>query len=81
MPTSTQTHCVKSVRIWSFSGPYFSALGLNKEPEKLQITDIFYAVTVKLLFGRDNLVKVQRAVYIPKYLTKFTLMKFDEIKL
>ena len=24
-------HCVKSVRIWSFSGPYFSAFGLNTE--------------------------------------------------
>ena len=23
--------CVESVRIWSFSGPYFSALGMNKE--------------------------------------------------
>ena len=22
-------HCVKSVRIWSFSGLYFSAFGLN----------------------------------------------------
>ena len=24
-------HCVKSVNIWSFSGPYFQALGLNTE--------------------------------------------------
>ena len=24
-------HCVKSVRIRSYSGPYFSALGLNTE--------------------------------------------------
>ena len=24
-------HCVKSVRIWSYSGPYFPALGLNTE--------------------------------------------------
>ena len=24
-------HCVKSVRIWSFSGPYFPAFGLNTE--------------------------------------------------
>ena len=24
-------HYVKSVRIWSFSGPYFPALGLNTE--------------------------------------------------
>ena len=24
-------HCMKSVRIWSYSGPYFSAFGLNTE--------------------------------------------------
>ena len=24
-------HCVKSVRIWSYSGPYFAAFGLNTE--------------------------------------------------
>ena len=24
-------HCVKSVRIWSFSGPYFPEFGLNTE--------------------------------------------------
>ena len=25
------THCVKSVQIWSFSGPYFPVFGLNTE--------------------------------------------------
>ena len=32
-------HCVKSVRIWSYSGPYFPALGLNTEryPVSLRI--------------------------------------------
>ena len=25
------SHCVKSVRIWSFSGPHFSTFGLNTE--------------------------------------------------
>ena len=24
-------HCVKTVHIWSFSGPYFLAFGLNME--------------------------------------------------
>ena len=24
-------HCVRSVRIWSFSGPYFPAFGLNTD--------------------------------------------------
>ena len=28
---SADDYCVKSVRIWSFSGPYFSAFGLNAE--------------------------------------------------
>ena len=26
-----QNHCLKSVRIWSFFGPYFPAFGLNTE--------------------------------------------------
>ena len=26
-------HCVKSVRIWSFSSPYFPAFGLNTDQE------------------------------------------------
>ena len=31
-PLSTnELHCVKSVRIWSFSGLYFPAFGLNTE--------------------------------------------------
>ena len=25
------SYCVKSVRIWSYSGPYFPAFGLNTE--------------------------------------------------
>ena len=25
------THCMKSVRIWSYSGPHFSTFGLNTE--------------------------------------------------
>ena len=27
----TDLHCVKSVRSWSYSGPYFSEFGLNTE--------------------------------------------------
>ena len=27
----TRAHCVKNVRIWSYSGPYFPAFGLNTE--------------------------------------------------
>ena len=48
-------YCVKSVRIWSFSGPYFPAFGLNKEryipsecgkirSRKTTNTHIFHAV-------------------------------------
>ena len=28
---STCSYCLKSVRIWNHSGPYFSAFGLNTE--------------------------------------------------
>ena len=53
-------HCVKSVRIWSYSGPYFPAFELNTERYSLSLhiqsewgkiwtritlnTDTFYAV-------------------------------------
>ena len=30
-------HCIKSVRIWSFSGPYFPAFGLNTEIYKVNL--------------------------------------------
>ena len=29
------THCVKSVRIWSYSGPFFPAFELNTETYKV----------------------------------------------
>ena len=32
---SNQLHCVKSVRIRSFSGPYFPAFGLNTERKSI----------------------------------------------
>ena len=31
MTGGTLLHCVKSVRIWIFSGPYFSAFQMNTE--------------------------------------------------
>ena len=59
-------HCVKSVRIRSYSGPHFSAFRLNMEKfgvslriqsecGKMQITispntDIFYAVDISVIF-------------------------------
>ena len=51
--TMTRTqNCVKSVRLWSFSGPYFPAFSLKTErygvkyggkhgPEKLRIRTLF----------------------------------------
>ena len=32
-------HCVKSVRIWSYSGPHFSAFGLNSE--RYEVLSVF----------------------------------------
>ena len=34
---SNQLHCVKSVRIRSFSGPYFPAFGLNTERKSIYV--------------------------------------------
>ena len=48
-------HCVKSVRIRSFFGPYFPALGLNTnegkyEPEKIQTWILFAHFILRRLF-------------------------------
>ena len=43
----TYIHWLKSVQIWSFSGPYFSEFGMNTEkygPEKTPYLDPFHAV-------------------------------------
>ena len=50
-PFITHIHCLKSIHIWRFSGPYFTAFGLNMErfsrnagkygPEKLRIRTLF----------------------------------------
>ena len=43
-------HCVKSVRIWSFSGPYFPAF----RPEKLQIRTLFRQCSFNDLMIQDK---------------------------
>ena len=63
----TVKHCVKSVRIWSYCGPYFPAFVLNTERCRVSVriqsecwkirtrtnpnTDTFYAVKVKIKRG------------------------------
>ena len=37
----TDVHCVKSVRIWSFSGRYFLRIWAEYGPEKLRIRTLF----------------------------------------
>ena len=34
-------HCVKSVRIWSYSGPYFPAFGLTTERYNTELLSLF----------------------------------------
>ena len=61
---SADDYCVKSVRIWSFSGPYFSAFGLTVSlriqseygkvrTRKTPNTDTFHAVIKKGLLLKD----------------------------
>ena len=54
-------HCMKSVRILSFSGPHFPAFVLNIQSEYRKIrtrktpnTDTFYAVINIMLFTNKN---------------------------
>ena len=46
--TNTYSHCVKSVQIRSFSGPYFPVFGMNTGkygPEKTPYLDTFHTVS------------------------------------
>ena len=46
------SHWVKSVSIWSFSGPYFSALGLN--------TEIYFVnLRIQSVCGKTRTIKIQ----------------------
>ena len=68
-------YCVKTVRIWSFSGPYFLAFGLNTErysylsvfnlnagkyrPEKLRIRTLFTQCINQFLVKISNLFNIR----------------------
>ena len=39
-------HCMKSVLIWSYSGPYFAAFGLNMERYSIFLCISTYSVSV-----------------------------------
>ena len=36
-----ESHCVKSVRVWSFSSPYFPTFGLNTERYEISILSVY----------------------------------------
>ena len=59
--TTNATHCVKSVRIWSYSDPHFPALWLNiySECGKMRTrttpnTDTFHVVTVTNIINKQT---------------------------
>ena len=68
MDTKTVDHCVKSVRIMSYSGPHFPAFGLNTEryfvtpysvlmrentDQNISEYGLFYAVPLLIIFAED----------------------------
>ena len=75
------THCMKNVRVWSFSGPYFPAFGLNTErygiflriqtecskiwTRKTPNADAFQAATSSLNFSLTNELSLQVVKLIP----------------
>ena len=42
-------HCVKSVRIWSYCGPYFPAFGQNTGPKNTEYGHFFRSVCDSLM--------------------------------
>ena len=57
-------HCVKSVQIRSFSGPYFRAFG----PEKTPYLDTFHAVIAQHNFDPTSLKKGGVCIYYKKHI-------------
>ena len=52
-----KSHCVKSVKIRSYSGPYFPAFSPNVGkygPEITPYLDTFHAVSIGILFNKEN---------------------------
>ena len=50
----TDLHCVKSVRIWSFSGPHFPAFGLNTERTKYEEMRYFVSLRIQSECGKTR---------------------------
>ena len=57
-------HCVKSVQIWSFFGPYFRAFG----PAKTPYLDTFHAVIAQHNFDTTSLKKGGVCIYYKKHI-------------
>ena len=60
------THCVKSVQMRSFSGPYFPAFGLNSNQKKHRIWT---------LFTQCQLYSLGKEILILKYIS--TVFQFN----
>ena len=66
-PVLGTMHCVKSVRIRSFSGPYFAAFGLN--------TDTFHAVMIAPMMGEPAF----SCRLLPVYFLKLELLLYQTL--
>ena len=44
-------HCVKSVRIRKFSGPYFLAFGLNTDQKNVEYEHVSHSVSYMIFFS------------------------------
>ena len=53
-------HCVKSVRIQSFSGPYYPAFGLNEKTERERKSDTV-SFRIQSKFGKIRTRKTSNA--------------------
>ena len=52
---SDNPHCVKGVRIWSFSGSHFPALGLNTDFPAFQLNTERYSVPLRIQSERGKI--------------------------
>ena len=47
-----ENHCKKSVRIWSYAGPYFPAFGLNTERYEVETERYGVSLRIQSKFGK-----------------------------
>ena len=84
--TADDEHCVKSLRVWSFSDPYFSASGVNTErysvslrihSEYGKIRTLYTHTGSKTRKRREEITSEKKPIHVPPKVLKFAVESFQ----